>query len=249
MSFAPIICYHRIIPSGDKASKFEMNEDKFLEQMDTLAKHGFSSFSLGGGNNAASPASRKVVITFDDGYSSDYHLALPILREFGFTAVFFVTAGLIGKQGYMTPEEVRELASSGASVQSHSYNHLMLAGLTREEIAYELRKSKEVLEKITGAEVGYISVPGGSVSEAVLEEASKAGYRGVYTSKPGYRLRKLGDLAIFERFMVHSGTPPDDVLKIAMKDPLLHGKTVVLHLMKKLGKRILKRKRGRETGN
>lgn len=252
MNFAPILCYHRIVSPEDKASKFELNEDKFMEQMEILSKHGFSSFLVGDDPQGVLPPRdadlRRVMITFDDGYASDYNRALPVLKKFGFRAVFFVTAGLIGKQGYMTSKEIRELALSGASIQSHSFNHHMLAELSREEISYELKKSKEVLEEITRTEVGYISLPGGSISDAVLEKVAETGYKGVYTSMPGYRLRRLHDLAIFERFMVHSDTPSEAVLKIARKDPVFHGKTVFMHLAKKLGKRIFKKKRSREKG-
>lgn len=72
-------------------------------------------------------------LTFDDGYSSTYELAFPLLKEFEMKATVFVIGVSVGKDTYkdtglpMTPhftwEQAREMADSGlVSLQSHTYD-------------------------------------------------------------------------------------------------------------------------------
>src|SRR2546423_1743813 len=52
----------------------------------------------------------RVAITFDDGCETDLLAAAPILRDLGFTATFYVVAGWIGRDGYLNPNQLRELS-------------------------------------------------------------------------------------------------------------------------------------------
>ena len=64
------------------------------------------------------------VVTFDDGRLSQWTNAAPILREYGFTAVFFpctaLIGGVYGPQQYMTGAQLRELAATGFSFGDHT---------------------------------------------------------------------------------------------------------------------------------
>src|SRR4029077_14025910 len=66
------------------------------------------------------------VITFDDGRLSPWTNAVPVWRHDGFTAVFFPCTGLIGgkvgPQRYMTASELKNLATTGFSIEDHTIN-------------------------------------------------------------------------------------------------------------------------------
>lgn len=104
------------------------------------------------------------VITFDDGLRDFYTNAFPILDKFGFKATVFVVSGLIDKtfltgHDCLGAQEIKELASKGIEFGSHTVNHPQLKELSRNEIIYELGKSKQMIESITGCSVPLFSYP------------------------------------------------------------------------------------------
>jgi peptidoglycan/xylan/chitin deacetylase (PgdA/CDA1 family) len=126
------------------------------------------------------------VLTFDDGWASDWQIATPILERVGWKAEFFVTVGWVGKPGFLTWEDLRGAMKAGMGVQSHSVTHPDLMQLSSEKIRYELLMSKETLEERLGKSIAFFALPGGSgrLSE-VARLARETGYVGVCTSEVG----------------------------------------------------------------
>jgi len=126
-----------------------------------------------------------IAITFDDGLLSFYDNAYPLLEEKNIKVTLFPVAGLIGKTGgwdvmgktpHMTAAMLREIASSGHEIGSHSLTHANLIWLDDKELAKELRDSKSILEDITGTAVKSLSFPFGSWNNRVWAAAKSAGY-------------------------------------------------------------------------
>ena len=117
-----------------------------------------------------------IFLTFDDGYIDNYENAFPLLQKYGIKATFFIVTDLIGTDGYMTEEMLSQISASGLiSVQSHGSSHRNMAELTEDEIIYEMKSSKEVLESITGKRVYAFSYPSG-----IYNEISKKNSRDFY---------------------------------------------------------------------
>ena len=136
---------------------------------------------------AAKPAGAvPVVISFDDGDASGYSIAAPLLERHGLRGLFFVVSGWIGRPGFMTADELRDLARRGHTVQSHSRTHQKLPSLPVAEIDEELRGSKADLEAVLDRPVTQLSIPGGAYDDRVIESARRAGYQAVFTSVEGY---------------------------------------------------------------
>lgn len=134
------------------------------------------------------------VITFDDGDLSIYAIVYPLLKEMGMKATFFLVPNFIGEVGYMSWDQVREMNNyrtpSGQKLftfGSHSLTHRPLGDLSGEEVLFEMRESKRILEKEIGEVVSTIALPFGSGagSAKVLEAAKESGYLAVRTSQPG----------------------------------------------------------------
>ncbi|WP_430390363.1 polysaccharide deacetylase family protein [Dyella sp. 20L07] len=99
-----ILAYHRIMPLPDPAAyEFDLelisaSPDGFREQMRFIKQHYHPmrlsdvAAALNAGKELPADA---VVVTFDDGYSDNYRIAYPILREVGVPATFFVSTGHI----------------------------------------------------------------------------------------------------------------------------------------------------------
>lgn len=109
-----------------------------------------SSDSDGDSNrNVNAPSAEKVVIlTFDDGWQSQFENATPILDKYGFKGTFFITCNYIDKdKSRMTWKGVTMLAKDGHDVQAHTMNHKNLNELSAEALDYELGDSKECLRR------------------------------------------------------------------------------------------------------
>lgn len=84
----------------------------------------------------------------------------------------------------MTQDQINELAASKyVTIGSHGYYHNDLANLSREELVFELKASKEYLEGIIQKPVSSIAFPYGSYSKLVLEESMNAGYKQLLTTE------------------------------------------------------------------
>lgn len=126
----------------------------------------------------------KILYTFDDGYSSDLEVSLPILEEVGAVSrgCFFLTTSWIGKEGYMTKDQVRHLSSHPVTIGTHGHTHAFFDKMTDKELSGELAVSRRIIEGITGKPVDALSVPGGNFDDRLGKFAVAAGYKRVFTS-------------------------------------------------------------------
>ena len=131
----PILMYHHL--SEDVANSEMVSPEQFEAQIRALTEAGYAGISfdeLQAYVLRGEPLPKKpVVITFDDGYLSNYTLAYPILQKYGMKATIFSIGVSFGKDHYkdtgyaMTPHfgaaEAKEMTDSGLiSIQSHTYD-------------------------------------------------------------------------------------------------------------------------------
>jgi peptidoglycan/xylan/chitin deacetylase (PgdA/CDA1 family) len=185
----PILMYHEVssYKSGNKIPHhltpiYDLSVSAFENQIKMLAENGFHTVTLGTTSDI-DPWKKNIVLTFDDGLAGNFFYALPILKKYGFRAVFFVMVDGIGTQKYMSWNQLRELSANGMEVQSHTLSHRPLQTLSSEEIYRELRGSKEKVEQELGIEVSALSFPHGSFNEAAVTIAAEVGYRTLCTSE------------------------------------------------------------------
>ncbi len=131
----PILMYHHL--SEDVTNSEMVSPAQFEAQIRALSEAGYTGVSfdeLQAYVLRGEPLPEKpVVITFDDGYRSNYTLAYPILQKYNMKAAIFVIGVSFGKDHYkdtdyaITPHfgaaEAAEMAASGlVSIQSHTYD-------------------------------------------------------------------------------------------------------------------------------
>ena len=125
-----------------------------------------------------------VAITFDDGCETDLLVAAPVLSRLGFGATFYVIAGFIGKPGYMSAVQLRELATIGFEIGCHSMTHISMAGLSDAVLRREVLDSRSCLEQLLGKSIEHFSCPGGEYDARTIAFVRESGYRSMSMSLP-----------------------------------------------------------------
>ncbi len=131
----PILMYHHILDKGD--ASVTIAEDLFRQHMDYLDENGWTPVSfdelIACVDCGEKLPEKPCVIVFDDGYTSNYKTAYPILKEHNFKATICVIGSYVGKNTYKDTdkpiiphfnwEQAREMVDSGLiSIQSHTYD-------------------------------------------------------------------------------------------------------------------------------
>jgi peptidoglycan/xylan/chitin deacetylase (PgdA/CDA1 family) len=162
----------------------------------------------------------RVAITFDDAYRSALEHAVPVLRERGFPATFFVPTKWIGARNAWKPdgdlelmhgEELAELARSGFAVESHGHAHIDYARSDAAAVEDDVRTSVERLTELLARPPRYLAYPYGRATLAAATEASRLGLRGAFVLDRPQQL--VGDFAVRRVFVV----PADTRLMFAFK--------------------------------
>ncbi|MBR3744617.1 MAG: polysaccharide deacetylase family protein [Bacteroidales bacterium] len=126
----------------------------------------------------------EVAILFDDGFRGIYDVRQVFYDE-GICPTVFLAVELIGKECYLTKEEILELQEHGFVFECHAWSHEDLTTFSDEELIRELKDSKEYLSELLGKEVSEICLPIGYFSDHLLEKIRKYGYATIYSSAPG----------------------------------------------------------------
>jgi peptidoglycan/xylan/chitin deacetylase (PgdA/CDA1 family) len=155
--------------------------------------------------------SRPVVITFDDGYSDLFTTAYPILAKHKFKAVAYIVSGFVGRSGYVTSDQVRELDHNGIEIASHTVNHADLARSSAGSTLGELVDSKRSLELLVGHPVIDFAYPSGKFNPQVAAEVQRAGYDTAVTTMDSVE-HSLADRYMWTRIRVGGGESMADFI-------------------------------------
>lgn len=189
----PVLMYHAIEPEGserlsDEERFYAISPERFREQMRYLKENGYNTLGFEGLVNVAEGddlPDKSVMITFDDGHISHYDKALPILRELGLKAAFFLVVNDIAKPYRINWQQARDINRAGMDIGSHSMNHVVLNGFSYQRLIAELKSSQVVLEDELDTKIIAYSVPRGLYSGNISAVARGAGYKLVFTSFTG----------------------------------------------------------------
>lgn len=163
----------------------------FREQLAYLRGDGFRGLSVTEALTDTNRKARGVCLTFDDGCETDLLVAAPLLKASDFNATFYVTVAHLGRRGYLTTGQLRELSDQGFEIGCHSMNHVYLTDLPLARLREEIAGSKDRLEQLCGQEVAHFSCPGGRWDRRIAQVAEEAGYASVATSRIGVNTRAV----------------------------------------------------------
>lgn len=126
----------------------------------------------------------EVMICFDDGWAGIYYDKDFFISHNVYPTVF-IAVGLIGKKGYLTIEQIKELESIGFRFEAHTWSHRPLTLLADYELKHELKDSKEELEMLFGHPFNSICYPQGRFSKHIHDLCKRYGYERQFSSLHG----------------------------------------------------------------
>ena len=175
----PILTYHQVRPITEKDNedfrRFITSPEEFDRQLQYLKELGFTVVSLKdvvAHLASSSPLKGKyVAITFDDGYQSQYHYALSILKKYNDTATFFVYTDAVDRlKQTMTWDEIIDLDSQGMIIAAHTRTHPLLTKIdNKNQLSQEIYGSKEDLETHLHKSVTLFAYPYGNIVMPLLQ--------------------------------------------------------------------------------
>jgi peptidoglycan/xylan/chitin deacetylase (PgdA/CDA1 family) len=198
----PILMYHEVAPNPHPAfRRYSVTVRKFARQMRWLAVLGYQPIDMEtlvrARRGDGSLPKRAVVITFDDGFQGCVDHAVPVLQTHGFTAVFYLVAGLMGETSrWLLPElgmalplmgwdTAKALVAGGFQCGAHSLTHPRMAGLDPWRCRVELVEARQRLEDELGRPIVHLAYPYGSFDPTVRAAAAAAGYVTACSTRAG----------------------------------------------------------------
>ena len=127
----PVLMYHHMVPDGQDCNDMTVTPGKFRADLETVLAMGYTPVlprELAAGD--ALPE-KPILITFDDGYRSNYDLVYPILQEYGVKACISIIVLMpdLPTDNFCTWNQLREMTASGlVEIGSHSYRLHNLGG-------------------------------------------------------------------------------------------------------------------------
>src|ERR1700747_2657232 len=192
----PILMYH-VIARAFPTSPFPglyVPEAQFADQMDALASAGYHAVTLDQVRRAwegiGSLPQRPVVISFDNGYHSQYTEALPVLRRLDWVGVENLQlSGLPPQQGGLTRTEVRDLVKAGWELDTPGWGDADRIRLDASELGFQVAAARSQMRRRFGVRPNWFCYPSGYYDARVIEAVKASGYVGATTVSPGWARR------------------------------------------------------------
>src|SRR5213593_2400974 len=205
-----IFCYHRLVDKI-RYPGTEITPAAFEAQMKELKDRGITVIPMQDllawkrGEKNIPP--RCAVISFDDGWKSQYEVAWPIMKKYGYPFTMFlytegIAGGSLGGGQAITWGQLADMRDNGVDIEAHTATHqdlreghtitlaspggkktrTKLTGAQYEQwMQNEVVGSKQLLEQRLGIKINCFAVPFGNYNEHVKELARNARYEAMFT--------------------------------------------------------------------
>ncbi len=120
---------------------------------------------------------KKILLTIDDGFSSFYKKAWPILKKEKIPFVIFINTETVGSKGYMSWSEIKEIDKFAfVHIGNHSHSHDYLVDKTDEDIRKDLETSKQIFKKKLNYETKFFAYPFGEYKNSYKKIVNDLGF-------------------------------------------------------------------------
>ena len=209
----PVLMYHLIDePSpGTPNIGLWVSPRSCQRQVGYLARNGYSVVSLqtvydywhGG------PLPRKpVVLSFDDGFESDFSRVMPMLAAHRWAGVLNLSLNHYERGGWgLNRRMVLRMIRRGWELDCHTATHAALPGLTQRLLVKEVARPRRFLQRTFHVPVNFFSYPSGLYDLRAVRFVRSAGFLGAVTTQPRFaapsELYTLGRVQILRSDSLH----------------------------------------------
>lgn len=217
----PILMYHVIAapPPGAPFPGLYVTPTEFAAQMQALKRAGWTAVTMDEvadywRRGVSLPPGKPIVLSFDNGYHSQYSQALPVLRRLGWVGVENIQlTGLPPSQGGLSESEVRGLIAAGWELDTQGTSHADLIALSTAALHEQVAVTRTILRNRYHVAVNWFCYPSGHYDATVIAAVRAAGYAGSTTVVPGWAHRE-DDAYRLHRLRVLGGTSPAALLSL-----------------------------------
>jgi len=159
------LMYHRFEENKYPSTNIRLNN--FLQHLKIIEENSITfinpkNFEYELKNNKSK---RKILLTIDDGFSSFYKNAWPILKQKKIPFILFVSTREVGAFNYMTWEQIREISKEDfVEIGNHSHTHEYLVDESADLIRKDIEKSISIFKRELGKNSDFFSYPFGEYS-------------------------------------------------------------------------------------
>jgi peptidoglycan/xylan/chitin deacetylase (PgdA/CDA1 family) len=165
------LMYHRFDENKYPSTNIQM--DIFKKQMKIIRDLNYIFYDPGNleKNFNTKKTTKKILITIDDAFSSFYKVAWPYLREEKIPFILFVSTKTVGKNGYMTWSQIKELEETpNAYIGNHSHSHEYLVDLENDDFIRDINTSNSIFINNLGYNPIFFSYPFGEYSSLIKKK-------------------------------------------------------------------------------
>ncbi|MEX0963051.1 MAG: polysaccharide deacetylase family protein [Pseudohongiellaceae bacterium] len=188
---AAILLYHHV--AEDTPPSTTISPDDFDAHLRYLRDNGFTVIPLTQMVNSLqsgqSLPDKAVVITFDDGYSSIFETAFPMLQSYNYPFTLFLSTEPIdnGQGNYMSWDQIRQMSDAGVIIANHMVDHPYMLERRNaesdsqrlERLRRDLLEAESRIEAETGQSHRYLAYPYGEYDPAIQAILRELGFIGL----------------------------------------------------------------------
>ena len=166
--------YHRF--NEDKYPSTNIQMDVFKQQIEIIKKLKYNFYDPKDleKNFYIAKIEKKILITIDDAFSSFYNFAWPYLKKEKIPFILFVSTESVGKNGYMTWDQIKELEKETfAYIGNHSHSHDYLVDLKNDDFINDINTSSSIFKENLDIILFFFLIPFGEYSSLIKEYISK----------------------------------------------------------------------------
>jgi len=127
-----------------------------------------------------------LLLTIDDAFSSFYLNAWPIIKKNKIPIILFVSTREVGKYGYMTWDQIKEIASSDlVTIGNHSHSHEYLIDWDEKKIREDLEIAIKIFNKELGYSPNLFSYPFGEYSNILKKIVADLNFKFAFGQHSG----------------------------------------------------------------
>jgi peptidoglycan/xylan/chitin deacetylase (PgdA/CDA1 family) len=184
LASVPIIMYHDILPK--KEVSWDVTPEELEAHFQEIKQQGLTPISpdmlLAHLRTGIPLPNKPVLLSFDDGYGGHYEYVYPLLKKYGYPAVFSIYLKKMEgttKRSSLTWEQLQAMAADPlVTISAHSISHPPdLRPLTDDQLNQEIIISKRLLEERLGIPIHYFTYPEGKYDARVKQWVIAAGYQ------------------------------------------------------------------------